>query len=430
MTAFDKMGPLEVKDLHTKLSEEYEAEKIKGLSLDLSRGKPASDQLELSSGLDDMIGGNYIAMDGTDVRNYGQLRGIEEARVLGAKLIGCSPEEVICWNNSSLSLMNIVLNLAQNRGLWGDNRKWSLSKNQKILAPVPGYDRHFTLTERAGIKMISVPMENSGPDTNKILELVSQDPEVKGIWCVPKFSNPTGCTYTPACVKFMAELPKIAAANDFIVMWDNAYAVHDLAFPMENLTEIMAIAKKIKTDEHIISFASTSKITYPSGGIAFIASGPLVLEEVTQYLSTLSIGPDKVNQLRHARFLNGRLEAHMKKHAKLLNPKFELVQKILKDELEPLGIAEWTSPSGGYFISVNAISGTAQRVGELSSEAGLNITPPGATFPYGIDPRDSNLRIAPTYAGLDELNSGLKLLSLCIKIAALETKLKRANQLE
>tara|TARA_A100001037_G_C15122677_1_gene624650 strand:- start:131 stop:1429 length:1299 start_codon:yes stop_codon:yes gene_type:complete len=426
MSAYSAMDTQALKKLHAKLLEDLKDHQRNQLSLDLSRGKPAADQLDLSQGLNDVINKTnspYLTRNGSDVRNYGVLEGIEEARALGAMIMDCSSEQVICWNNSSLTLMNIVIDIAYGLGLWGDHRKWSTNSRPKMLTPVPGYDRHFTLTERVGLAMVNVSMDDNGPNMEEIRALVANDSSVKGIWCIPRFSNPTGCTYSTACVEFMAELPNIAAADDFVVLWDNAYAMHGLTFPMESLSPILQIAKKYKTVDHIVSFASTSKITYPGAGIAFMASGPTLLKEVTKYLSTLSIGPDKLNQLRHALFLEDRLEEHMKEHALLLKPKFELVTNILEEELGQFDIAKWTKPKGGYFISLDTIPGIAKQVGSLANSAGLTITPPGATFPYGYDPNDCNLRIAPTYAEIDELESAVKLLSLCIKLAAVEKKL-------
>jgi DNA-binding transcriptional MocR family regulator len=288
-----------------------------------------------------------------------------------------------------------------------------------MITPVPGYDRHFTICESAGIEMINVEMSAEGPDMQAVTRLVSENQDIKGIWCVPKYSNPTGCIYSPQCVEQMASLPALAAADDFVVFWDNAYAVHDFNLPRQPLDPIMQFARRSETQDHVIMFASTSKITYPSGGLAFLASGPAVLKALEQHLSASSIGPDKVNQLRHARFLSGRLEQHMAQHAALIKPKFELVEEALSNGLSDLKIATWTRPEGGYFVSVDTRPGLARRIGELAASVGLTITKPGATYPYGRDPQDSNLRIAPTFASLEELKIAMHVLVLCIKLASI-----------
>ena len=414
--------------LRSELARELELQQGNRLALDLTRGKPAADQLDLSAGLDDAIAGNYFASDGTDARNYGALTGLPEAKALGAELMRVSADDVICWGNSSLTLMHECVELAVNRGLWGDQRRWANATPPKILTPVPGYDRHFTLTEAAGIEMINIPMGSTGPDMQAAIELASADASIKGIWCVPKYANPTGCIYSDACVQQMAELPKLAAADDFLVLWDNAYAVHDFSFPLAPLAPILPAARKLGTQDHIVIFASTSKITYPSGGLGFVASGATVLKHMTEHLSNASIGPDKVNQLRHTRFLEGRLEEHMSGHAKLIKPKFELVDAVLSEELGDLDIATWTKPTGGYFVSLDTQPGLATRVGELAASAGLKITRPGATFPYGRDPEDGNLRIAPTFASMQELKIAMQVLTLCIKLATVEDQLEHNIQ--
>jgi aspartate/methionine/tyrosine aminotransferase len=404
--------------MESDLTHELDLQRGNRLALDLTRGKPAADQLELSAGLNDALAGNYIAADGTDSRNYGALTGLREAKALGAQIMDTAADQIICWGNSSLTLMRMCVDIAMNHGLWGDARSWSRAALPKMITPVPGYDRHFTICESAGIEMINVEMSAEGPDMQAVTRLVSEDPDIKGIWCVPKYSNPTGCIYSPQCVEQMANLPALAAADDFVVFWDNAYAVHDFNRPGQPLSSIMQFASRSETQDHVIMFASTSKITYPSGGLAFLASGPGVLKAVEQHLSTSSIGPDKVNQLRHARFLSGRLGQHMTQHAALIKPKFELVEEALSNGLSGLNIATWTRPEGGYFVSVDTRPGLAIRIGELSASVGLKITKPGATFPYGKDPQDSNLRIAPTFASVEELKIAMHVLVLCIKLAS------------
>jgi DNA-binding transcriptional MocR family regulator len=414
--------------LEKELSRELELQKGNKLALDLTRGKPAPDQLDLSEGLDAAIAGNYIASDGTDARNYGALTGLPEARALGAEIMDADPAEIICWGNSSLTLMHLCVDLAMHQGLWTDGRSWNRADPVKMLTPVPGYDRHFTICESAGIEMVNVPMTAEGPDMETVSRLAAEDPNIKGIWCVPKYANPSGCIYSQQCVEQMAELPQTAAADDFVVFWDNAYAVHDFSFPKKPLTPILNLARRCGTQDQVIMFASTSKITYPSGGLAFVASGPVVLKTLEQRLSTSSIGPDKVNQLRHARFLSGRVETHMAQHAALIRPKFELVEETLSGGLGGLDIATWTRPEGGYFVSLDTRPGLAHQIGELAASAGLTITRPGATFPYGDDPQDNNLRIAPTFASIADLKVAMQVLVLCIKLASVIDQIRHNSQ--
>ncbi|NKC01043.1 MAG: aminotransferase [Pseudomonadales bacterium] len=396
---------------------QYELVSGNRLSLDLSRGKPAADQLALSDALEDAIDGDYRAKDGTDVRNYGGLRGLPETRALGAELLDTPAAQVMAGGNSSLALMHLVVNTALEKGLWQDGRAWQKADAPTLITPVPGYDRHFTLTEALGIKMVAVDMTDDGPNMDQVRSLVTHDPNIKGIWNVPKYSNPTGCTYSGAVVDQMAQLPNDAAADDFVILWDNAYAVHDLEFPGTGLASIYEASVKHNTEDHVIQFASTSKITFAGAGIAFIGSGSTVLDSLENELQHMTIGPDKVNQLRHSRFLAGRIEQHMRAHAELLKPKFDVVLDTLERELGGLGIAEWTRPKGGYFVSLDVGPGLAKTVIQLAENVGLTLTPAGATFPHGKDPEDRNVRIAPTFAALDELTEAMLILTLCIKLA-------------
>ncbi len=398
-------------DLAT-LESRYEDLKGRGLSLDLTRGKPAPDQLDLSNELDGILGGDFIASDGTDTRNYGALRGIPEARELGAKLLGLSPEDVIAGGNSSLTLMYFVVSGAQSRGLcgpaWGDGAK--------ALCPVPGYDRHFTLAESLGIELINVPMTDDGPDMDMVERLVADDPHIKCMWCVPKYSNPTGVTYSDATVERIAKLGNIAAEG-FITIWDNAYAVHDLDLAPPHLASVMDAAKAAGTENSIVLFASTSKVTFAGSGISFVGASSEMLEAIERVLSTFMIGPDKVNQLRHARFLAEYLPTLMQRHAESARPKFEAVEKALSEALGNRDIARWTKPKGGYFVSLDTRPGLASAVIDLAREAGVVLTPAGATFPYGRDPDDSNIRIAPTFASLTEVEKAMEVLVACIELA-------------
>ena len=386
--------------------------------LDLSRGKPGVEQLALSDGLETMIAGDYISIDGTDTRNYGGLMGIAEARALGAQIMDVPADEIMAAGNSSLNLMHLVLHTATDLGLWGDERKWRNSNKIKVLTPVPGYDRHFVLCEHFGMEMINIPMLASGPDMQRAAELAAADANIKAIWCVPKYANPTGCTYSADTVKGMAELPKLAAAEDFVVLWDNAYAVHHFEQPGDSLASIRDAAATAATSEHIVQFASTSKITFAGGGVGFVSAASNVLQSLSALLSVQTVGPDKVNQLRHARFLSGRIAEHMEQHATILRPKFALVDRMLSEQLGALDIANWTQPNGGYFISLDVLPGLAQKVVAMAKTAGLVLTPAGATFPYGIDPEDRNVRIAPTFGSLSELQGAMQILTLCVKLAS------------
>ncbi len=402
------------------LERRFDSLKGANLNLDLTRGKPAAAQLDLADELDGYLGGSYVAEDGTDVRNYGMLRGLPEARALGARLLDVAPGEVIAGGNASLTLMFFVLDAAMNAGLTGT--PWRAAGRVKCLCPVPGYDRHFALADALGMELVPVPMTDAGPDLDVVEDLVENDPDVCCIWCVPKYSNPTGCIYTEETVRRLAALPCRWARNDrqpFLVLWDNAYTVHDLTYPPPRLTPILPLAKAAGTEDSIALFASTSKITFAGGGISFVGGSANLLAAVEKRLSILMVGPDKVNQLRHARFLSrDRLEAHMRAHAEIVRPKFEAVQRGLERGLGGTGLATWTDPKGGYFVSLDTRPGFAKAVVALAAELGVALTPAGATFPRGHDPEDRNIRIAPTLATLEEVEAGIDVLALCVKVAA------------
>ena len=411
--------------LAAELENELELMKGNQLALDLTRGKPDAEQLDLSNGLEAAIGGNYIAADGTDTRNYGGLRGIPEARELGSEIMEVPADQIICWGNSSLSLMYICVDLLMESGIWGDERRWGAVEAPKLITPVPGYDRHFVLSERLGLQMVNVGMNEAGPDMDAVRELVAGDAAFKGIWCVPKYSNPTGCTYSDEVVAGMAELPEVAAADDFVVLWDNAYAVHDFSFPRKPLANLLSLAEQAGTADNVLLFASTSKITHASGGLGFVAGSSASLNAIELRLSASSVGPDKVNQLRHARFLGGRVEEHMANHAAIVKPKFDVVQQVLDEALSDLDIARWTTPEGGYFVSLDVRPGLAGNIGALAREIGLALTPAGATFPYKDDPQDENLRIAPTFAKLEDIKTAMEVLVLCVKIATIRDEISK-----
>lgn len=428
MTKLTDMTLEQLEDFKAGLEADLELAKGNRVKLDLTRGKPAADQLDLSAPMDHILSGDYRAADGTDVRNYGGLRGLPEARQLGAELMDCAPEQVVCWGNSSLTLMYLTVDTALRFGLWQGERAWNRHAAPKLLAPVPGYDRHFTLTESLDIELVNVTMTDQGPDMDQVEALVRDDASVKGIWCVPKYSNPTGCIYSDEVVERMARLPELAAADDFLVLWDNAYAVHDLEFPPARLAPLMTLAGEAGTADHVVMFGSTSKITYAGAGLGFVAATETVLTTLEQRLGTFSIGPDKVNQLRHVAFLADRLEEHMAAHARLIKPKFDAVEAALREELGPLDVARWTTPKGDYFVSLDTRPGLAGKVAALAAEAGLSLTPPGATFPYGRDPDDRNLRIAPTFASVDDVAVAMQILVLCVKLASAEQELEQRQK--
>lgn len=397
---------------------ERQFQKFKGanLSLDLTRGKPAAEQLDLANALDGFLDGDFRAEDGTDVRNYGVLRGIPEARALGARFLDVAPDTVIAGGNSSLTLMFHVLDAAMNAGLNGP--PWREAGPAKAICPVPGYDRHFALADALGMELIPVPMTDDGPDMNRVEEIVASDAGARSIWCVPKYSNPTGCVYSPETVRRLAELPG-KAGGQFMVLWDNAYAVHDFVLPPTPLTPILPLAEAAGTEDGIAMFASTSKVTFATGGIAFLAGSERFLAAMEKRLSILMIGADKVNQLRHARFLGGdRLQEHMRRHAALVKPKFDAVQGGLESGLGGTGLGTWTQPRGGYFVSLDTLPGCARKTVALARELGVALTPAGATFPHGEDPEDRNIRIAPTFATVEEVEAGVEVLALCVKLAA------------
>ena len=384
------------------------------LTLDLTRGKPAPEQLALSDALDGILSGDYQLEDGTDARNYGGLRGIPEARRLGAQLLGTDPENIIVCGNSSLQAMQLVIDTAMRYGLCDE--RFSALGSAHAVVPVPGYDRHFALTESFDIEMIPVPMTTTGPDMDTLEETIRSDSQCRFLWCVPKYSNPTGCIYDPATVDRIAALPN-KAHGPLLILWDNAYAVHDFNFPKADLAPILSSARKHGTDDSIIMFASTSKITFAGGGIAFIGGSETTLNAVEARLAVMTIGPDKVNQLRHAKFLNGRVDDHMAAHARILKPKFETVERSLQTHLGNRDLATWTRPEGGYFVTLSTAPGFATQVVAMAATAGVVLTPAGATFPYGHDPEDSVIRIAPTFASNDEIEKAIEILAVCLELS-------------
>ena len=420
----DQLSTDELQSELTGLLEQYDALGKKGLALDLTRGKPCTGQVALSDGLDGILRGDYKAADGTDTRNYGGLEGLPEARALFGSVLGLGAEETLVGGNSSLTMMYQVVEFALSEGLRGPGTAWGNSDSVKFLCPVPGYDRHFAICEHLGIEMIPLPMLDSGPDMDKAEALVRQDESIKGIWCVPRFSNPTGCVYDDPTVERMAQLPKIAGDN-FLVMWDNAYAVHSLYEDAPALAPIDRYCREHGTMDNVFQFGSTSKVTLAGAGVAFLGSSRQNLAALTKHLGYQMIGPDKVNQLRHVRFLQNldTLAAHMAGHAGFIRPRFETVLAALESELAGTGMGSWTHPRGGYFISFDTLPGLASEVVRLAGAIGVKLTPAGATYPYGIDPGDSNIRLSPTFPDEQAVAEAVEAFILCVRIASLRHKL-------
>lgn len=423
---YNDMSKEELLDLKESLNKEYAEAKAKGLALDMSRGKPSAKQLDVSLGLLDTINSSsdLKALDGTDCRNYGVLDGIPEAKKLMADMMGTTPDHVIVYGNASLNIMYDQISRAYTHGILG-NTPWCKLDKVKFLCPVPGYDRHFAITERFGIEMINIPMSESGPDMGMVEEYVSKDASVKGIWCVPKYSNPQGYTYSEETVKRMAALKP--AAEDFRIFWDNAYVIHDLYDDnKDEIADIISECEKAGNPDMVFEFASTSKVSFPGSGIAALATSANNIADIKKQLTIQTIGHDKLNQLRHVRFfkdING-LKEHMRKHAEFMRPKFEAVESVLEEELGGLGIGSWTEPKGGYFISFEAMDGCAKAIVAKCKEAGVKLTGAGATFPYGKDPKDSNIRIAPSFPTPEEMKQAADLFVLCVKLVSVEKLLE------
>lgn len=401
------------------LEKRYNEFKAKGLKLDMSRGKPGADQLDLSSGINDV---KDFVENGVDYRNYGILDGIPECKKLFADLMGVEPKNVIIGPNASLTLMFDYISQCYTHGA-GD-APWCTLKSVKFLCPVPGYDRHFTILEHFGIEMININMNEDGPDMDAIEEYV-KDESVKGIICVPKYSNPQGITFSDAVVRRIAALKP--AAKDFRIIWDNAYCIHDLDDNGDELLNIFNVLSEYSNEDMVVEFCSTSKITFPGAGVSALIASDNNIASIKKRLNAQTISYDKMNQQRHVKFFgdaNG-VRNHMKKHAAILKPKFDMVLRHLDNELSGRGIASWVSPKGGYFISLDVLEGCAKRVGALCKEAGVTLTTVGATFPYGKDERDSNIRIAPSYPPVEELDLAAELLCICVRLAAAEKYLAK-----
>ena len=426
MKAYSKMTKEELTALRGKLEKQFEEVKAKGLKLDMSRGKPSKAQLALSVGMMDVLTSesDLTSVDGYDCRNYGVLDGIPEARMLLAEMSEVPERDILIYGNSSLNVMFDTVARAMTMGIMGCT-PWSKLKKVKFLCPVPGYDRHFAITELFGIEMINVPLLEDGPDMDMVEDLVSKDPAIKGIWCVPKYSNPTGISYSNEVVRRFAHLKP--AAKDFRIFWDNAYSVHHLYDDKRDvILEILNECVKAGNPDMVFKFISTSKISFPGSGLAALAASRPNLEEAVRYMSYQTIGYDKLNQLRHVRYFQDMQGVYnqMRKHANILRPKFEIVQEVLEKELGGLEIGTWTRPLGGYFISFDALDGCAKAIVAKAKEAGLIMTKAGATFPYGKDPKDSNIRIAPSYPTVDELKIATEIFVLSVKLVSIDKYLR------
>lgn len=422
MKPYKDLTKAELLALKEAFNEEYREAQAKGLKLDMSRGKPGISQLDLSLPMLDVLTSKdeMKASDGMDVRNYGVLDGIPEAKQLMAEMMETTADHVVVFGNASLTIMYDTVSRAMLKGLLGET-PWCKLDKVKFLCPVPGYDRHFAITESLGIEMINIPLKEDGPDMDLVEKYVSEDPAVKGIWCVPKYSNPTGISYSDEVVKRMAALKP--AAKDFRIFWDNAYCIHHLyEDKQDKILDIISECEKAGNPDMVFEFASTSKVSFSGAGVAAIAASKANIEDLKKTMTIQTIGYDKINQLRHVKFFKNRagLDAHMMKHAALMRLKFEAVLEVLSEELDGLGIGSWLAPRGGYFISFNALEGCAKDIVAKCKDAGVVMTGAGATYPYGKDPMDSNIRIAPSFPTPEEMREAAKLFALCVKMVSVD----------
>ena len=422
MKSYQEMSKEELLQEKESLKAAYKEYQKMDLSLNMARGKPAVEQLDMVMDILDVLDSKseMVAENGIDVRNYGEMDGIPEAKKLMADMMGTTPEHVIIYGNASLNIMYDQVSRAYTHGLLG-NTPWCKLDKVKFLCPVPGYDRHFAITEHFGIEMINIPMSENGPDMDMIEKYVNNDESVKGIWCVPKYSNPQGYTYSDETVKRFAALKP--AAKDFRIFWDNAYVIHHLyEDKQDEILDIISECEKAGNPDMVFEFASTSKVSFPGSGMAALASSEANVADIKKQLTIQTIGHDKINQLRHVRYFKNLegVKAHMMKHAAQMRPKFEATLKVLKEELTGLGIGTWSEPRGGYFISFDAMEGCAKAIVAKCKDAGVVLTNAGATFPYGKDPKDSNIRIAPSFPTPEEMELASDIFVLCVKIVSIE----------
>jgi DNA-binding transcriptional MocR family regulator len=417
------LNPAELAAAHARHEHDYAELQAMKLTLDLTRGKPSAEQLDLSNALLSLPGDNYRDEEGTDTRNYGGLHGLPELRAIFGELLGIPVPNLIAGNNSSLELMHDVVVFSMLHGGVDSSRPWIQERNVKFLCPVPGYDRHFAITESLGIEMIPIPMRDEGPDVDLIEELVAVDPAIKGLWAVPVFANPTGVTYSWETVRRLVQMR--TAASDFRLFWDNAYAVHTLTLDFPRQVDVLGLAATAGNPNRPYVFASTSKITFAGAGVSFFGGSLGNIAWYLQYAGKKSIGPDKVNQLRHLRFFGDAdgVRLQMLRHQQILAPKFALVAEILEKRLGDSKIASWTEPKGGYFVSLDVLPGTARRTVALAKDAGIAVTEAGASFPYRKDPDDKNIRIAPTFPSIPDLRNAIDGLATCALLAATESLL-------
>lgn len=426
MESYQNLSKEQLLALKSELEASYEEKKALNLQLDMSRGKPSPSQLDVSLGLMDALNSNSVlkSEDGTDCRNYGVLDGIPEAKKLMADMMGTTADHIIIFGNASLTIMYDSISRSYTHGVLGST-PWCKLDKVKFLCPVPGYDRHFAITERFGIEMINVPMTQDGLDMDMVEELVANDDSIKGIWCVPKYSNPQGYCYSDETVRRFANLKP--AAKDFRIYWDNAYVIHHLYEDNQvEIPDIISECEKAGNPNLVYEFASTSKVSFPGSGIAAMAASAENLADVKKQMTIQTIGYDKLNQLRHVAYFKNidGLKAHMKKHADAMRPKFEAVLKVLDEELTGAEIGSWVKPLGGYFISFDAMEGCAKKIVAKCKEAGVTLTNAGATFPYGKDPKDSNIRIAPSFPTPEEMAVATDLFVLCVKLVSVEKLLE------
>ena len=428
MKTYAEMSKEELLKEKESLEQQFKEVEAKGLNLNMARGKPSEAQLNLSNGLMDVLNSDSYFNDetGTDCRNYGIGEGIPEAKRLMGAMSEVDPDDMIIFGNSSLNIMFDTVARSYSHGVCG-NTPWCKLDNWKFLCPVPGYDRHFRITEFFGAEMINIPMTPDGPDMNLVEKYVNNDPSVKGIWCVPKYSNPQGYSYSDETVRRFAALTP--AAPDFRIYWDNAYSIHHLYDDVAHQDVILEILDECRAAGHpdiVYKFISTSKVTFPGSGLAALASSKTNLDDIRKYMSVQTIGHDKLNQLRHVRFFGNmaNMQAHMSRHAAILRPKFEAVEEIFERELGGLGIGSWTKPNGGYFISFDSLDGCAKAIVAKCSDAGVKLTPAGATFPYGKDPHDSNIRIAPSFPPLEELKVAANVFTMAVKLVSIDKLLE------